>query len=190
MSTVVSNERKRIHPYKFTLWVAMGSITMMFAGLTSAYLVRSAQDNWLEFRIPYIFWISTAVIMLTSCTIYLAGKAFRARQMPRYKTLMLITVVMGLFFIGLQLWGFKFLEQHGVLITKNGSNPGGSFLGVIFGLHGLHVLGGAIALLAVTRNAFSQKVKTYNTLGLELISTYWHFIGILWLYLFVFFLVA
>lgn len=190
MNTTVSNERKRIHPYKFTLWVAMGSIMMMFAGLTSAYLVRSAQDNWLEFKIPNIFWTSTGVIMLSSLTIFLAGKAFKLRNIPRYRKLMLLTAISGLVFIGLQLAGFKFLEEHGVLITKNGSNPAGSFLGVIFGLHGLHVLGGAVALLIITRNAFSQKVKTYNTLSLELISSYWHFVGALWIYLFAFFLLA
>lgn len=190
MSTAVSTEKKRLHPHKFTLWVAMGSITMMFAGLTSAYLVRSAQDNWLEFKIPYIFWTSTGVIILSSLTIYLAGKAFKVRNILRYRKLMLLTAILGLVFIGLQVWGFKFLEEHGVLLTKSGSNPAGSFLGVIFGLHGLHVLGGAVALLVITKNAFSQKVKTYNTLSLELISNYWHFVGVLWIYLFAFFLIA
>ncbi len=190
MSTTVSNERKRIHPYKFTLWVAIGSITMMFAGLTSAYLVRSAQDNWLEFQLPIIFWISTAVMLLSSLFIYNAGKAFRKRQIPLYKKMMLLTGVAGLVFIALQLFGFYYLQNNGVLIVKSGSNPAGSFLGVIFGLHGLHVLGGAIALAVVIRKAFSTKVKTYDTLSLDLITTYWHFIGILWIYLLLFFLVA
>ncbi len=190
MSTTVSNERKRIHPYKFTLWVAMGSITMMFAGLTSAYLVRSAQDNWLEFDMPIIFWISTGVIILSSLFIHNAGKAFRKRQMPLYKKMMLLTGFAGLVFIALQLFGFYYLQHNGVLIVNSGSNPAGSFLGVIFGLHGLHVLGGAIALAFVIRKAFSHKVKTYDALSIDLISTYWHFVGILWIYLLLFFLVA
>ena len=75
METVISNERKRIHPHKFMLWVAMGSIVMMFAGFTSAYIVRSNQANWLQFSLPVIFWYSTVVILLSSLTMHFSVKA-------------------------------------------------------------------------------------------------------------------
>src|SRR5436190_2715440 len=102
MATVVSNERKRIHPHKFTMWVAMGSIVMMFAGLTSAYLVRRVQANWLVFQLPPVFWFSTLVILLSSLTIHLALKSFRAREMRQYRVLVTATAMLGLSFAALQ----------------------------------------------------------------------------------------
>jgi len=187
MTTVSSNQRNRIHPHKFTLWVAMGSIVMMFAGLTSAYIVRSNQANWLEFSLPVIFWYSTAVIVLSSITMHLSVKAFKAREMQRYRRLITITAILGVTFGVLQFFGFQYLGNHGVRLIGQGSNPAASFLAVITGLHVLHVLGGVIAILVIFFRAFSARFKSYNTVPVEVVSTYWHFVDILWIYLFVFF---
>lgn len=186
MASVVSNERKRVHPHKFTLWVAMGSIIMMFAGLTSAYIVRKSGANWLEFELPPIFWVSTFVIVLSSLTIYLALKSFRARQMKRYRDLITITAILGIVFAVLQYTGFGYLYDHGVQVFGEGSNPSASFLGVIVGLHALHVFGGVVALLVIFFKAYSRKVKSYSITTVEIVSTYWHFVDILWIYLFIF----
>lgn len=187
MTTVSSNQRNRIHPHKFTLWVAMGSLIMMFAGMTSAYIVRSNQANWLEFPLPGIFWYSTFVIVLSSVTMHLALKAFKAREMQRYRTLITITVLLGLGFAVLQFLGFKDLQGHGVQLLWQGSNPSASFLAIITGLHVLHVVGGIVALLVIFFRAYSLRSKTYNTVPVEIVSTYWHFVDILWIYLFIFF---
>jgi len=190
MMTTVSNQRNRIHPHKFTLWVAMGSIVMMFAGLTSAYIVRSNQANWLEFNLPAIFWYSTAVILASSITMHLSVKAFRAREMQRYRSLITITAALGVVFAVLQFFGFKELGSHGVLLLGQGSNPAASFLAIITGLHVLHVLGGVIAILVIFIRAYNTRSKSYNTVPVEIVSTYWHFVDILWIYLFVFFSIA
>jgi len=186
METVISNERKKIHPHKFMLWVAMGSIIMMFAGLTSAYIVRKAAANWLVFDIPPIFWASTFVILFSSLTMHLALKHFKAREMKQYRNLITITTILGVLFAGLQYNGFKYLYQHGISLFGEGSNPSASFLGIIVGLHALHVLGGVIALLLIFFKAYSRRVKSYNSIPLEIVSTYWHFVDILWIYLFIF----
>lgn len=186
MPATVSNERKRIHPHKFTLWVGLGSIIMMFAGLTSAYIVRKAAANWLEFEFPSVFWVSTIVILLSSLTVHLALKSFKAREMRRYRMLVTATAILGVLFGVLQYFGFSFLYNHGVKIFGIGSNPSASFLGIIVGLHLLHVLGGVIALLIIFFRAYSLKTKNYNTTAIEIVSTYWHFVDILWIYLFIF----
>jgi cytochrome c oxidase subunit 3 len=186
MASVISNERKRIHPHKFTLWIAMGSIIMMFAGLTSAYIVRKSGANWLDFELPPIFWVSTFVIVISSLTMYLALKSFRARQMKRYRDLITITAILGIVFAVLQYTGFGYLYDHGVHVLGEGSNPSASFLLVIVGLHALHVFGGVIALLVIFFKAYSRKVKSYSTTTIEIVSTYWHFVDILWIYLFIF----
>ena len=186
MSTVLSEERKRIHPHKFVMWIAMGSIVMMFAGLTSAYLVRKAEANWLVFSLPPVFWFSTAVILISSLTMHLALKSFKARIMRRYRLFITLTAVLGALFAVLQYNGFNYLYSHGVQVFGVGSNPSASFLGIIIGLHALHVIGGVIALFIIFLRAYSLRVKRYNVTSIEIISTYWHFVDILWIYLFIF----
>jgi cytochrome c oxidase subunit 3 len=187
MAAVSDQQRKKLHPYKFMLWVAMGSIVMMFAGFTSAYVVKRNQANWLEFRLPDIFWFSTAIILLSSLTIHLATKAFKAREMARYRTLITLTAFLGVAFIVLQWLGFKSLEEHGVAIVGRNSNAAGSFLGVITGVHMLHVLGGVLALLFMFFKAYSSRRKNYSSISIEIAGTYWHFVDGLWIYLFIFF---
>jgi len=181
----VSEQRKKIHPHKFTLWVAIGSIVMMFAGLTSAFIVKRTLPNWTTFQMPSIFWYSTVVMLLSSVTIFLAQKSFKEREMGRYRTLLLATAVLGAIFIVLQLIGFSQLWKQGIVLKGAG---GGQFLYVIFGLHGLHVLGGIIAMLVIFLKAFFSKKRNYNPVQIEVISTYWHFVDLLWVYLFVFFI--
>ena len=183
-------DSKRLHPHKFTLWVGIGSIIMMFAALTSAYVVRQAQQNWLEFDLPKVFWYSTAVILLSSVTMHLSLKAFRERNRLRYRLLLGATALLGVLFAVLQITGFYNLYSRGIQIIGEGSNPSASFLGVITGLHVVHVLGGVVALLIVYIKAYNTRVKTYNSTPLEILSVYWHFVDILWIYLFIFFNVA
>ncbi|MCB9046277.1 MAG: cytochrome c oxidase subunit 3 [Chitinophagales bacterium] len=178
-------ERKKMHPHKFALYMAMGSIVMMFAGLTSAYIVRHAQGNWVYYQLPFTFWISTFVIVASSITIHLGLKAFKQRAIPRYKVLITTTLVLGLLFAVLQWVGFQQLYSNNIKVS---GNPSESFLFVIAGLHLLHILGGIIALLIVFFRAFRTRVKVYNATGLEIVAIYWHFVDVLWIYLFVFFL--
>jgi len=79
MLHVISDQQRKIHPHKFTLWVAIGSILMMFAGLTSAYIVKRSQANWLMLEIPLVFWFSTVTILLSSVTVHLALKGIKQR---------------------------------------------------------------------------------------------------------------
>lgn len=174
-----------MHPHKFAMYVAMGSIVMMFAGLTSAYIVRHAQGNWVYFKMPATFWISTFVILISSVTMHLGVKSFKQRAMPRYRALITITLILGLAFSTLQWVGFNQLYGHNIRVD---GNPSESFLFIIAGLHLLHILGGIIALIIVFFRAFRTRVKVYNATGLEIVATYWHFVDALWIYLFVFFL--
>jgi cytochrome c oxidase subunit III len=185
MNTVVMEQRKRIHPHKFTLWVGIASIIMMFAGLTSAYIVKRNQANWTSFELPVIFWYSTAVILASSVTLLLAQGAFTRREMAKYRALVVTTLILGVGFVALQVFGFISLWEHGMTLTTNVSF---SFLYVIVGLHALHVIGGVIALIVLFAKAFSGKVRTYNIVPIQVISTYWHFVDLLWLYLLIFLL--
>ena len=185
MEVVQTQQRQKVHPHKFTLWVAIASIVMMFAGLTSAYIVKSSTAGWEVIQKPVQFWYSTAAIILSSITVQLALRAFKQREMRKYRLLMVATVVLGIIFIALQWSGFQWMWDNGVRF-KGASQ--GQFLYIIAGLHGLHVIGGIIALLIMTAKAFVGKTKSYNAVPVEVMSSYWHFVDALWIYLLVFFI--
>lgn len=179
-------EKKKIHPYKFILWVAMGSILMMFAGFTSAYIVKRNQANWQGFDLPDIFMYSTVVIVLSSVTMQLAVRNIRNRNMQAYRQLLLVTAVLGIAFIAMQWTGFTQLHDRGIKLIGQGSNVSGSFLAAIAGMHMLHVAGGVIALVWMLRNALFSKTRTYTAVPAEVAAQYWHFVDLLWIYLFLF----
>jgi cytochrome c oxidase subunit III len=184
MEMTMTTQKDKIHPHKFLLWIALASIVMMFAGLTSAYIVKSQQASWQGIRIPVNFWYSTAVILLSSLTMQLSVRSFKNRDMGRYRLLITVTAMLGLVFVGLQYLGFQQLWAGGVTLQGSGA---GQFLYVIAGLHGLHVLGGVIALLIIFLRAFFGKTKTYSSIPVEVAAMYWHFVDILWIYLLIFF---
>ncbi|HMR91216.1 MAG TPA: cytochrome c oxidase subunit 3 [Chitinophagaceae bacterium] len=185
---VTEQQRKKIHPHKFTLWVAIASILMMFAGLTSAFIVKSNLVGWRQIDMPAVFWVSTGAILLSSLTIQMALRSFRQRAMQQYRVLMGVTLVLGVVFVVLQWVGFKQL-WYDQQITFKGASGAGQFLYIIFGIHALHVLGGIVALVVMFIKAFAGKIKLYSAVPVEVMATYWHFVDILWLYLLIFFII-
>ena len=189
MAQEIKYYRNRIHPHQFALYAAMGSIMMMFAALTSAYIVRQAVGNWHEYSLPDIFYISTGVLLLSSVTLHLAFKSYQKGNARMYRGLLLLTGVLGVTFVILQYYGWQGL--YGIGVPLDG-NPSGSFFYVISGVHAAHVLGGIAALFVAVFHAltlqFEVSVRRKNRFAL--VVQYWHFVDILWLYLFVFILVA
>ena len=186
MTETVSTQQKKIHPHKFTLWVAIASIIMMFAGLTSAYIVKGSLPGWVDVEMPKLFYYSTAVMLISSVLMQVSVKAFKERNMRLYRRAITLTVLLGAAFIAMQILGFMQLNNSGV---KMEGSSAGQFLYIIFGLHALHVLGGVIALLVMFLKAFNPKIRSYNPVPVEVAATYWHFVDLLWVYLFIFFLI-
>jgi cytochrome c oxidase subunit III len=186
MEKVMSTEQK-MHPHKFTLWIAIGSITMMFAGFTSAYIVKSNQAGWEAVQVPKIFYLSTALIVASSASIFFAQKAMAAREMARYRLLISVTAILGLAFVATQFIGFS--ELWASKITFKDS-VAGSFFYIITGVHALHVVGGIVALVVLFLRAYNTRTKFYSTAPVETAGLYWHFVDLLWIYLFAFFLLV
>ncbi len=177
--------RNKIHPYKFAVWVGCGSILMMFASLTSAYVVRQAAGNWLEFQLPAIFKMSTLVILLSSATLHASFIAFKKEKEKQYKSLLVVTYLLAILFFVFQYQGWVALSESGVPFTLN---PSGDFIYVISWFHAAHVVGGLAALTVALIHAFGLKFKTTpkRKIRFELTLTYWHFVDFLWVYLFIF----
>lgn len=187
MENVMSERSQKMHPHKFTLWIAIGSITMMFAGFTSAYIVKSNQAGWEPVQMPKIFYLSTIIILISSLTVFLAQKAMAAREMAKYRMLIAITLTLGLAFVVTQFVGFSQLWAQKITFQDS---VAGSFFYIITGVHAFHVIGGVVALIVLLLRAYNAKVKFYSTAPVETAGLYWHFVDLLWIYLFVFFLLV
>ena len=172
-----------MNPKKFALWLFLVSVVMVFASLTSAYYVRRAEGNWLLFDLPSAFWVTSVVIALSSISMQTAYYAGRKDNMGLLRLSLFITFILGIVFLIGQF--LSWVELVGMKVFWVG-NPSGSFLYVLSGLHAIHLVSGIIFLLFVLISSLRFKVHSKNMLALEMCTTYWHFLGGLWIYLFVF----
>ena len=169
---------------KQLLWIGIGAIIMFFAGLTSAYIVRRAEGNWVEFILPDWFLFSTITIIISSILLVFISK--RIKRDESVFQLIFIVFVLGLLFAFFQINGWKELTNQGVFLTGEGSNVAGSFLYVITLSHLVHLVGGLVALFITAIKAKREMYNKDDYLGFELTATYWHFLGLLWIYIYVF----
>ena len=173
--------------YKLILLFAMVSMTMMFAGLTSAFIVSKSRVDWLkDFQMPSAFFWSTLVIMISSVAFHLAKKAIQKGNQSATTSYLLITLALGILFVVLQFVGFGQVVVEGYYFTGSESTITTTFLYVVAIVHLMHLAGGLISLLIIIYNHFKQKYNSTQTLGIELGAMYWHFLDFLWLYLFLF----
>lgn len=185
---------KGVHPQRFALWLGMAAMVMLFAALTSAYIVRKGAGNWTSFQLPFQFMVSAIIIIISSATMHWTVLSFRKGNFTSYRLALSFTFTLGMAFCIVQYLGWKALQHIGIYLE---GNPSGSFIYVISIIHILHVLVG-ILLLTITflRSFFilNQPSKWIawhedgnKSIRIELLANYWHFVGILWLYLLVFF---
>lgn len=187
--TLKTNEEqvRKSKSAKLILLFAMVSMTMMFAGLTSAFVVSKSRADWLKnFELPSAFYWSTAVIVACSVTFHLAKKAIQKDNRNAVTGLLLGTLALGVLFVVLQFKGFGQIVAEGYYFTGEGSSITTTFLYVVTVTHLLHLAGGLISLLIIIYNHFKQKYNSTQTLGIELGAMYWHFLDLLWVYLFLF----
>jgi cytochrome c oxidase subunit 3 len=184
-----SQQEKIGRAKKTMLWFAMISMTMTFAGLTSAYLVSSSRPDWLkDFELPPMLLWSTIAIALSSFSIHFAKKAIQNNERKKGMIMLLVTLALGIAFVVFQFEGFSYMtNKFGYNFTGPTSNVVISFIYILVSLHLAHLFSGFIVLLVVIYNHYKQRYKQGQTLGLELGVMFWHFLDFLWLYLFLFF---
>ncbi|MBK8955529.1 MAG: cytochrome c oxidase subunit 3 [Saprospiraceae bacterium] len=163
----------------------MASIIMMFAALTSAYIVRKAAGNWYEFKLPVQFFISTICLLISSFFIERSYRGLKSGTPQTYKTGILLSCIFGIAFLVFQVVAWKALVAQGITLDLNVS---GSFLYAMSGLHALHVAGGIAALIVSALVAFSFpfEMSTNRIFKLDLVRQYWHFVDLVWIYLLIF----
>lgn len=174
-----------MNPKKFVLWLFIVSIVMLFASLTSAYIVRQSEGDWLQFDLPNILWFNSGIILLSSFSMQWAYWAAKKDHLNMVKVAMVITTILAISFLIGQWNAWGVLVDHEVYFV---GNPGGSFIYVLTGLHAAHLISGVVFILIVLIQTFRYKVHSKRMNLMEMCATYWHFLDGLWLYLFIFLL--
>jgi cytochrome c oxidase subunit 3 len=169
------------------LWVSMISMVMFFAGLTSAYVMSMKREDWVTFYLPDAFYISTLLIIVSSLTIFISQKLIKKDKRELSIAFLLITLALGIAFVWFQWSGFNELKSAGLFFTGPTSTVSTSFIIGITLMHVIHIFAGIIVLLVVIYNHFKYQYKAEDLLGFELGAIFWHFVDVLWIYLFFFF---
>lgn len=184
-----TSREKNDRAKKMMLWFGIVSLIMGFAGWTSAYIVSSKRKDWLDnIDLPQAFFISTAIIIISSITYWLAKRAMKQGNQKMTGNWLLVTLVLGITFIILQFVGFSQMLESGYYFTGPTSNIKMSYIFLIAFVHIVHVVAGLISLITVIVQFFRKKYSADNMLGLELGATFWHFLDFLWVYLILFML--
>ena len=185
--TTDEHQARTARSYKLLLLFAIISMIMMFAGLTSAFVVSKSRVDWLkDFQLPTAFFYSTVVIIGCSVTFHLAKKAIQKDNQKATTAFLLATLALGILFVILQFLGFGQIVANGYYFTGAESSITTTFLYIVTVVHLAHLAGGLIALLIIIYNQLKHKYNSTQTLGIELGAMYWHFLDLLWVYLFLF----
>ena len=169
------------------LWISMISMVMFFAGLTSAYVISMNRDDWVSFDLPQSFYVSTILIVSSSITLFLSQRFLKQKKRQLSLILLVVTLLLGIGFVWQQYVGFNQLKSIGLFFTGPESIVSTSFIIGITFMHVLHLFAGLVVLLVVIYNHFKYKYKPDDMLGFELGAIFWHFVDLLWIYLFFFF---
>jgi cytochrome c oxidase subunit III len=191
MAAELDEKKYIIHPAKFNLWLFIVSIILLFGALTSAYIVskgiESDKDMWHYFTMPRVLWLNTAILLVASAMLQIGLWGARKGDFKRAKIGYSLTMLLGLIFLAGQVVAWSVLSEEGVVFGGGGSNSG-NYLYVLTCLHGVHILAGLIYLGIVYAKLMRNRYRPGNLIGLENAATFWHFLGLLWFYLFIFLL--
>ena len=188
MTTQLQERKATVNPKKFSLWLLLLGILMLFSGLTSAYIVRKGDGNWFDFELPPIFMYSTIIVLLSSLTMIWAYRAAKRDDITGIKIGLAATIILGTGFVISQYMGWLTLSDQGLHFVnpKYGDRVSASFLIAIAAIHLVHILAGILYLIVMFINTFRFKIHKKNTLQISMCNTYWHFVGFLWVYLYMF----
>jgi len=168
--------------YVTGIWIALASILMFFLALTSSFIVRKGMgQDWQPFELPRVLWATTTLLLLSSIALERARRALVADARTVYARWWTLTTMLGVFFLCGQLVAWAQLWAAGVFLA---SNPSSSFFYLLTGTHGLHLLGGLIALSYVGARSRRPELWLAEHPTVTATSIYWHFLGLLWIFLF------
>ena len=181
---VQAGKVRSMHPQKFAMWLFLVSVVMIFISLSSAYIVKKSVGDWVYIDFPPLFLTTTFIIILSSVSMHFAYISAKRNNIKNIRFGLIITAVLAVAFLVGQweaIWGQLVGSGHHLV-----GNPAGSFIYIFVGLHFVHLIGAMVFLFIVLRKAFKYQVHSKSMVRIEMCATFWHFLGGLWLYLYLF----
>ena len=187
METLQEQRKKASKPL---LWIGIGSIIMAFAGMTSGYVLSrttlKGQSEWIEFELPPAFFYSTIIILLSSLIFWWGKRTYSQGNLKVLTPTLAVVLLLGIVFLWLQTEAWRELMANDVFFAGSKSHPSGSWVYAIFIFHAAHLLGGIIALIRTLIRSLRGRYTAEDYHGVSLTAIYWHFVDLLWVYLYVF----
>jgi len=181
-----------VHPQKFALWLFILTVIMIFGGLTSAYIVSRGAvpaDQLILFDLPSILWYNLGVMLVSSVTMQFSVWATKREELNKAMIGLGMTFVLGCIFLVGQWDAFTELTASGLpFVDQSRMDDSISYFYVVTGLHGVHIISALIAVLIVLMQTVFQQFRdtARRRLVFEMAAIFWHFLGLLWIYLFIF----
>ncbi len=181
-SSGLPEHRVSSHTYQLGMWFALIAIVMLFAGFTSAMVVRRGMSfDWVSIAMPRLLWVNTGVLLASSLSLEFSRRSLTRNAAADFSRWLAVTVVLGVAFLAGQLVVWRQLAARGIYLA---TNPSSSFFYVLTAAHGVHLLGGVLALgyVAVCAGRIARGSKRRT--ALDVTAIYWHFMDVLWVYVF------
>ncbi|MXQ14287.1 cytochrome c oxidase subunit 3 [Microvirga makkahensis] len=162
------------------LRVFLAVVGSLFALFISAYAIRMQMPDWRDVPLPNVLWLNTGMLVLSSIALHEAGKSARRGEEEVLKLGLLAAGATALAFLSGQILAWRQLTADGYLLTSNSAN---AFFYVLTGAHGLHVIGGLVALGRTIARTWRGVPPERLRVSVGLCATYWHFLLFVWLLL-------
>jgi len=187
MMAQIQEDKLNLAPKKFNMWIFIFTSFMFFAALTSGFIVYTGgREHAINIILPKAFMYSTTVIILSSITMLIASRAAKRLEFAKQRLFLWITLTLGIAFFAIQLYGWSILIKMGVyFINPNASQ---SFIYVFTGMHLIHILAGLFLIINTLWRSYRNTPQAKNLFGMEMSGIFWHFVDIIWIYLYVFLL--
>jgi len=187
MMAQIQEDKLNLAPKKFNMWIFIFTSFMFFAALTSGFIVYTGgREHAINIILPKAFMYSTTVIILSSITMFIASRAAKRLEFAKQRLFLWITLTLGIAFFAIQLYGWSILIKMGVyFINPNASQ---SFIYVFTGMHLIHILAGLFLIINTLWRSYRNTPQAKNLFGMEMSGIFWHFVDIIWIYLYVFLL--
>ncbi|MES2061336.1 MAG: cytochrome c oxidase subunit 3 [Bacteroidota bacterium] len=188
MAKIQQEDRLNLAPKKFNMWIFIFTSFMFFAALTSGFIVYvgGSSAHGMNIKMPDAFMYSTAVIILSSVTMFLASQAAKSSQFGKQRLYLWLTIILGIAFFGIQLYAWSYLVKNGIYFSN--PNASQSFIYVFTGMHLLHIFAGLLLLANTLWRSYRSIEQVKNLYSVQMSSIFWHFVDIIWIYLYVFLL--
>lgn len=187
MAQIQQEDRLNLGAKKFNMWIFIFTSFMFFAALTSGFIVYAGgSGHGIHIILPRAFMYSTTVMVISSITLFLASRAAKQLQFEKQRLFLLLTIILGIAFFVIQIYAWSILIKMGVYFVN--PNASQSFIYVFTAMHLIHILAGILLLGSTLIGSYRNRPQVKNLFKMEMSSIFWHFIDIIWIYLYVFLL--